>query len=141
MSTLYPRLIAHQHAHLVSLHYCLLSKCQPSCPPCVPVFVPVIMSTLCRPSLCLQSCQPLVPVLVLAIMFTVCPCLGECHQFTLCPRRCACHHVKNVFPHYCLLSQCPPSCQPFVPAFGPAIMSILCPRLGARHQVNLVSSS
>ena len=41
----------------------------------------------------------------------------------------------------CPLSWCALSCPPCVPVVMPAIMSPLCPRLGARHNVNLVSLS
>ena len=146
MSTLCPNpiafcLCARHHVHRVSSHYCLLSQCQLSCPPCVYLFGACNYVNLQSPSKCPPSCQPCVPVLVLAIMLTVCPCLGSRHQLTLCPRHCACHRITLVTPPYCLLSQCQPSCQPCVPVLVLAIKSTFCPRLSARHHVNLVSPS
>ena len=91
---------------------------------CVTVLVTAIMSTLCPLSLCKPSRLTCVPGLGdRRCVFLVFPVLMTAIISVLCPP-----------------SWCPLVCLPCVSVLMPTIMSTLCPRLGARHHISLLSN-
>ena len=102
-----------------------MSLCLPWSPPlyqsCVALLVTAIISTLCPLSLCQPS------------RLTCVPGLGtRRHAYLVSPVL-----MTAIMSVFCPQSSCPQLRLPCVSVLVPAIMSTLCPRLGARHHISL----